>query len=271
MRPPRQGGSVLPQPIAPLPTGSAELVARFADSTPVRHVVIDDFLAPDAADALYVDLPGLETMPKSRDYVFSDKRELSTLDRHSAATARVHEALTSDEFAQLLSALVDRTVFIDPEYHGGGFHAGGEGSYLDLHTDFNVHPAHPTWRRELNILLYLNPGWEPSWGGELRLTRSPDEMGITVAPLFNRLVIMESTDTSFHGYSRIAFPAGTARRSIAAYGYSLVDEGTIKRRTTNWSPEGAGATKRLLARNWNRLVLTKNRFLGSGTLKNRQQ
>jgi hypothetical protein len=268
--PPFQGGSVLPEPIAPRRETPEELVAAFGVATPVRHVVLDGFLTDDAAAALFADLPGLEAMPKSRDYVFSDKRELSTLDRHSPATARVHDAFTSPEFAELLSALVGRDVFVDPEYHGGGFHAGGEGSYLDLHTDFNVHPAHPTWRRELNILLYLNPGWEPSWGGELRLTSSPQQPGITVAPLFNRLVVMESTDTSFHGYSKIRFPQGTPRRSIAAYGYSLVPEGAITRRTTNWSPEGASTAKRILARNWNRIVLTKNRFLGSGTLKNRQ-
>jgi Rps23 Pro-64 3,4-dihydroxylase Tpa1-like proline 4-hydroxylase len=262
--------TMLPEPIAPRSRTAAELAAEFAASTPVRHVVLDDFLEPAAADALYADLPDLEQMPKSRDYVFSDKRELSTFDRHSDTTARVHAALVSDEFAGLLSELVGHAVFIDPEYHGGGFHAGAAGSYLDLHTDFNIHPAHPTWRRELNLLLYLNPGWEPSWGGELRLTDTPDRPGITVEPRFNRMVIMESTDTSFHGYERISFPPGTARRSIASYAYSLVPEGAVTPRTTAWTPQGAGPVKRLLARNWNRLVLTKNRFFGSATMKNRQ-
>jgi hypothetical protein len=49
-----------------------------------------------------------------------------------------------------------------------------------------------------------------------------------------------------------------------------VQAGAITRRTTSWSPKGAGTAKRLLASNWNRLVLTKNRFFGSGTLKNRR-
>jgi hypothetical protein len=236
----------------------------------VRHVVLDDFLDPDYAAELFADLPGVDQMPKSRDYVFSDKRELSTLDTHSPVAARLHQVFDGPEFAALLSALIGRRVFVDPEYIGGGFHAGAAGSFLDLHTDFNIHPAHPDWRRELNILLYLNPGWEPDWGGELQLTRDPAVPGIRVAPLFNRLVIMESTDSSFHGYDRIAFPDGVERRSIAAYAYSLVEPGEVERRTTNWSPQDAGTVKRVLARNWNRLVLTKNRFLGSGTLKNRR-
>ena len=89
-------------------------------------------------------------------------------------------------------------------------------------------------------------------------------------PLFNRLVIMESTDKSFHGYKKINFPAGRSRRSIAAYGYSLVTVGSVSRHTTNWAPQEASAGKRALAKNWNWIVLTKNKFLGSGTLKNRQ-
>lgn len=261
---------MLPAPTAPRAEGPEELAAAFQAATPVKHVVLDDFLDADYADELFRSLPGVDEMPKSRDYVFSDKRELSTIDTHSEVTARLHRVFASDEFASLLAGMVGRTVFVDPEYIGGGFHAGADGSFLDLHTDFNIHPAQPTWKREFNILLYLNPGWEPSWGGELQLTDRPDKPGITVAPLFNRLVIMESTDTSFHGYDKINFPPGHARRSIAAYAYSTVDEGSVTRRTTSWQPQDASAGKRLLASNWNRLVLTKNKFFGSGTLKNRR-
>jgi hypothetical protein len=263
-------GTTLPDPIAPRAESAAELAARFQSAAPVKHLVLDGFLDEAYARQLFDALPAVDEMPKSRDYVFSDKRELSTLDTHSTSTRRLHDAFASDAFADLLSALVGRQVFLDPEYTGGGFHAGAPGSFLDLHTDFNVHPAHATWRRELNVLLYLNPGWEPSWGGELQLTDDPGRDGVTVSPLWNRLVIMESTASSYHGYDKISFPPGTARRSIAAYAYSLVDEGAIERRTTSWSPKHAGIVKRALAKNWNWLVLTKNRYLGSGTLKNRR-
>jgi Rps23 Pro-64 3,4-dihydroxylase Tpa1-like proline 4-hydroxylase len=247
-----------------------DLVIRFGESGPVKHVVIDDFLDADYARELFNDLPDLTAMPKSRDYMFSDKRELSTLDMHSDISVKLHEIFMSKEFAEFSTRLVGRDIFIDPEYVGGGFHAGNAGSFLDLHVDFNIHPAHPTWLRELNILLYLNPGWEPSWGGELLLTDHPENGSINVEPKFNRLIIMECTDSSFHGYRAIAFPAGHSRRSIAAYGYSKVPEGSVPRHTTNWVPENASLGKRLLAKNWNRIVLIKNRFFGSGTLKNRR-
>lgn len=262
---------MLRYPVSPAVAADIDAVVhRFNRSGPVKYVVIDDFLDADYASKLFSDLPDLTTMPKSRDYMFSDKRELSTLDKHSDLSRELHEIFMSQDFADLASRLVGRTVFIDPEYVGGGFHAGDTGSFLDLHVDFNIHPAQPTWFRELNILLYLNPGWEASWGGELLLTDHPERVPKQIEPRFNRLVIMECTDSSFHGYKAINFPSGHSRRSIAAYGYSAIPAGSVSRHTTNWAPEDASFGKRLLARNWNRIVLTKNHFFGSGTLKNRR-
>ena len=262
---------MLPYPVAPeIVEHKDQLSEDFTTAEPVRHIVIDDFLDAEYAHTLLDDLPSPAAMPKSRDYMFSDKRELSTLDRHSDISRLLHDVFMSKEFADFLNLLTGREVFVDPEYVGGGFHAGAKNSFLDLHTDFNLHPAHSDWLRELNILLYLNPGWQPAWGGQLLLTDSPDAPTMSVEPKFNRLVIMESTDTSFHGYERISFPDGLARRSIAAYAYSRVSEGAVARRTTTWVPQGAGLVKRVLAKNWNWIVLTKNRFLGSGTLKNRK-
>jgi Rps23 Pro-64 3,4-dihydroxylase Tpa1-like proline 4-hydroxylase len=262
---------MLPFPVSPSVFDRRdEFAASFQKSTPVRHVVIDDFLDTAFAEKLFADLPQPDAMPKSRDYMFSDKRELSTLDRHSDLSKQLHEVFMSPAFAEFLAPLTGHPVFVDPEYVGGGFHAGAKDSFLDMHVDFNIHPTHEDWLREFNILLYMNPGWEPSWGGELLLTDKPGNPAIQVEPRFNRLTIMESTDRSFHGYTKISFPPDRSRRSIAAYAYSHVAAGSISRHTTNWVPQDSGAAKRLIAKNWNWIVLTKNKFLGSGTLKNRR-
>ncbi len=267
----REEGFVFQSPIADRSASErARLVESFQSAPLVRHVAIDGFLEPDAAVALSESFPTTQSMPKSRDYVFSNKHELSTLDRHSDLSRQVHDALFDEAFTSFLSSLVDRPVFLDPEYVGGGFHVGGAGSFLDLHTDFNLHPVHTEWLRELNILIYLNPRWEDTWGGELKLTDDPARTGTKVQPRFNRAVIMESTDRSYHGYDKLRFPEGEVRQSVAAYAYSHVTDASVRRRTTNWVPNDAGTAKRVLARNWNRLVLTKNKFFGSGTLKNRR-
>lgn len=76
--------------------------------------------------------------------------------------------------------------------------------------------------RRLNALLYLNPGWEESRGGKFGIY---DEYGSKylkkIAPLFNRLVIVDSHDKSFHCLpDPINFRLVTPRRSIILYYYT---------------------------------------------------
>jgi hypothetical protein len=207
-------------------------------------------------------------MPKSRDYVFSDKRELSSIELQGPAGARFHAAMTSPEFASFLADLTGWELFIDPAFHGGGFHQGGDGSYLDMHTDFNLHPLHPSWQRTLNLLLYLNRDWQDGWGGHLLVKAAPPDEPRAIAPLFNRMVIMLTDDRTYHGYRKMSLPPGVARKSVASYAYRL-NEGAVAARTTAWVPEGAGTAKKLLARNYDRLARVKNRLFGSGTARNR--
>jgi hypothetical protein len=115
----------------------------------------------------------------------------------------------------------------DPFYFGGGTHENRDGQDLDPHIDFNYHPVTSQHRR-LNLIIYLNEGWEDAWGGSLQLHRDPylepaaDEIA-TVTPLMNRCVIFETTESSWHGFERINLPAGQkdrSRKSFAVYYYT---------------------------------------------------
>jgi hypothetical protein len=113
----------------------------------------------------------------------------------------------------------------DAHYFGGGTHENREGQDLDPHVDFNRHPVHG-WHRRLNLIVYLNPEWDDAWGGSLELHSDPradDDRVTLITPTFNRCVIFETTETSWHGFSRIALPEGRkhlTRRSIALYFYT---------------------------------------------------
>lgn len=251
----------------------AALAAEFTTAEPFPLLVLDDFLAADVADGLVAEFPALDEMPRSRDYLFGDKHELSSVaDRGTAA--RRYAALTGSEgFRTLLAHVTGHPdLFVDAESFGGGFHQGGDGSFLDLHVDFNLHPQHRTWLRTLNVLLYLNPGWRDEWGGELLVKADPADEPRRIAPRHNRLVVMTTDDRTFHGYERMSLPAGVHRRSIATYFYRDLGEAgarAVRRRTTGWVPEHAGPVKRFAARHYNAAVLAKNRVLGSRTARNR--
>jgi Rps23 Pro-64 3,4-dihydroxylase Tpa1-like proline 4-hydroxylase len=248
---------------------TAPLGPEFRAGRPFPLLVIDEFVRPELAEQLVAEFPSIDDMPKSRDYVFADKHELSNLAPFGPASERLGQALLSDAFASFLSDITGETIFVDPSFHGGGFHQAGDGGFLDMHTDFNIHPLQRQWYRMVNVLLYLNPDWRPEYGGHLLIKARPSDEPRAITPACNRAVIMATNESTYHGFRPMTLPAGVTRRSIAAYGYKEIPEGSAQVRTTGWVPEEPNLAKRVLARNYNTLVQVKNRFFGSGTSKNR--
>lgn len=108
----------------------------------------------------------------------------------------------------------------------GGTHENLNGVELDQHVDFNYNDITKEHRR-LNLLIYLNPIWSEEWGGNLELhtnPRNPNKNEVRYfAPIFNRAVLMEITESSWHGFSRINIPNSInvhSRKSLALYFYS---------------------------------------------------
>jgi hypothetical protein len=114
----------------------------------------------------------------------------------------------------------------------------------------------------LNILLYLNEDWPPEYGGELLVRRRPEDEPRAIAPVFNRCVIMLTSDDTYHGYRRMSLPPGATRKSIAAYAYEHIPAGSARVRTTSWAPEDAGLVKRSLAKHWTTIASVGNRVRG---------
>ncbi|HUJ63936.1 MAG TPA: 2OG-Fe(II) oxygenase [Acidimicrobiales bacterium] len=237
-----------------------QLSSEFAAGDPFPLVVVEGFVTDNVAEGLLTEFPPIDGMARSHDYMFGDKRESTALTTRGPTSKLFHDTLLSAEFAEILSGIAGRTLFVDPSFHGGGYHQGGDGSFLDTHVDFNIHPHHPDWLRVLNVLLYLNRDWPPDYGGDLLVRTDPGQQPRSIAPLFNRGVIMLTSDHTFHGYRRMNLPAGVTRKSIAAYAYAQVPAGSLRMRTTSWAPEQAGVIKRSLARHWTGLAATRDRL-----------
>jgi hypothetical protein len=76
--------------------------------------------------------------------------------------------------------------------------------------------------RRINLLIYLNKDWKPEYGGNLELWDTGMSHKVAeYAPEFNRCVIFNTTDFSFHGNPvRVSCPPGRSRRSLAFYYYT---------------------------------------------------
>jgi hypothetical protein len=201
--------------------------AAFRDGDPFRHVVIDGFLREDYAQTI------LDRFP-----AFDVRRALNEAGE-VGGKAVVEKIRDIGEPYRLLDDLIQRRDFLDlvghitgipellydPWYFGGGTHENREGQDLDPHVDFNRHPVEG-WHRRLNLIVYLNPTWDDAWGGSLDLHRDPrteNDRIRRVSPLFNRAVIFETTEWSWHGFSRITLPEDRkdlSRRSVALYFYT---------------------------------------------------
>jgi Rps23 Pro-64 3,4-dihydroxylase Tpa1-like proline 4-hydroxylase len=110
----------------------------------------------------------------------------------------------------------------DPHLRGGGLHEIRQGGALGVHADFNFYKRLNLYRR-LNLLIYLNANWAEEWGGHLELwDRTGKQCVQRVAPIFNRAVIFDTSNFSYHGHPHpLQCPPDRSRKSLALYYYTV--------------------------------------------------
>jgi hypothetical protein len=237
----------------------------FLSAQPFPHIGIDGLCEPEKLLELYHSIPQINT--PSADYVFAkNKYEKSHYKELGGVFEELYQDLTSDRFKKWLCYFTNEDVFIDPAFYGGGIHQGRKGSFLDMHADFNYHPLHHNWFRNLNLLLYINKDWQKEYGGELRLEDKRTGKKTEVDVPFNRLAIMHCRGYTLHGYDPINFPEGSYRTSIAAYAYTLHEQPKESPRTTEWHVStNQGLGKYVLSKLWVPAVKVKSLFSKSKT------
>jgi Rps23 Pro-64 3,4-dihydroxylase Tpa1-like proline 4-hydroxylase len=250
-----------------------ELKQQWNNAEPFEYVVIDNFCDNEKLEEVYKTINGIDknSVGKSRDYMFAkNKLEKSEFKSLSPELTAIYNDFTSDKFRSMVQHITGfADTFIDPDFHGGGIHMGGEGSFLDMHTDFNIHPKNK-WTRELNILLYMNPGWKPEYKGQLKLENLDTGKKAEIEPIWNRCVIMLTKGHTKHGYDPINFPKGTYRTTMATYCYTKPEVGKeLPYVSTVWYPSKSGIGKRIIGRHWPKLVNMKSKILPSKTGTNK--
>lgn len=193
----------------------------YLNAKPFQHVVIDNLFAPEVLDSVIADFERVRHNKSYGDSMTQKKHTCDDWNRFPPSTFEMVSFLNSGPFITFLREITGiASLTSDPFLLGGGLHETMPGGYLKMHTDFNFHKQIELDRR-VNAILFLNRDWHPTWGGELILTDTQMTQTVSVPPLFNRLVIFNTNDHSFHGQpDPHNFPEGNSRKSIAMYYYS---------------------------------------------------
>lgn len=218
----------------------SQLRDQYRSAKPFPHVVIDDILPLELARRVEA---GFDTALRHKKHGATKshrdvllKTGTPDLSRMTADQVAVFDAIHSDRFVQFLESVTGiKPVFADPELSGGGLHSSWRGGYLNVHTDFNFHPKEHTHRR-LNLIIYVNEEWREEWGGALELWNADvSSCEARFLPKFNRAVLFETSEISFHGHPiPLTCPEGVTRKSLAVYYYSQWPDGLERRAKTKY-------------------------------------
>jgi hypothetical protein len=201
------------------------LRAKFRSAKPFPHMIIDNFLAPEAAAEVARSYPSFE-QAQAMGFMFNfvnEQRKIQITDskKFPDPVRKLNEAISSPQFLGDLEYITGiKGILADEQLSGGGMHLTGSGGRLDVHVDFNLIEDRKLFRR-LNILIYLNPVWQEEWGGHIELWDKDVRSCLQrCQPALNRCLIFETSDISYHGVARVTAPPDMVRHSFAAYYYT---------------------------------------------------
>jgi len=207
---------------------AAEIQRAFQQAKPFRYVAIDNFLSSDNCESLLRDFPVFDEKRATNELGLTGRKAVvEHISNISSFYRAFYQYINSEAFLNAMSKLTGiQDLIADKTLFGGGTHNNLSGQGLDVHIDFNIDERNMLHRR-INLLIYLNKEWEEAWGGAIELHSDPHNAVVdesaSFLPLFNRAVIFETNEYSWHGFRRITLPPDKqhlSRKSFSIYLYT---------------------------------------------------
>ena len=181
------------------------LSKRFENSVEhvgVRFVAIDELLPIEICNEIFSKFPKVDEMrfmSSFREQKYTSK----DFDKFDPILADITFALQDPKVVGLIEAITGiKNQSADPQLYAGGLSAMRKNNFLSPHID-NSHDANRQLYRTLNLLYYITPDWDEGYGGNLQLWDTKVNNNVTIHSKFNRLVLMETTPTSWHSVSQV--------------------------------------------------------------------
>lgn len=218
----------------------------YTQANPFPSIYFDNFFNEDMLRKVLDEFPEIGKEKTDVHYSNPNEQKFATKGayRFGPNTKALVHFLNAQPFLEFLQTLtgIKETLIPDPYLEGGGFHEIKPGGYLKIHADFHKHKLTNLDRR-LNVLVYLNEDWKEEYGGHFELwNKDMSACATRILPIFNRLAMFSTTDSSWHGHpDPLTCPPDRSRKSLALYYYTNgrpaneVNAGAAKRITTTFS------------------------------------
>ena len=175
------------------------------------YTIIDNFFNEKTAKKLEKEFPNYKDKNL---HVYNNycevKKTLNIWNLFPPLTYNIFTILNSEKVTQLISKkLKIPNVISDHGLHGGGWGLLSKGGKLNPHLDYSLHPKIYA-QRKFNLIVFLSRSWKKNWGGELTFylknrnnKKMPGKLFKKILPKFNRAVIFDTSNYSWHGVEPI--------------------------------------------------------------------
>mgnify|MGYP000070597726 FL=1 len=198
----------------------------YQSKKPFKYLIIENALKDSVAQEIHDEYPKITDGEwDGTTYLDQKNKFQKTVFEKNSLMQNVFDELNSEPFLAWLNFItgIEEPLIADPALSGGGLHQSMNGAFLNVHVDFNIHPKTKLHRR-LNVLIYMNKDWKDEYEGHLELWEIGDEyknLLEKIPPIFNRLVLFETNEISFHGHPKpLNIPVDVSRKSLATYYYT---------------------------------------------------
>ena len=184
----------------------------FKEQKPFSYIAIDNFFNKDLLKEVSKNFPNIED---DRWFRFRDKignhknifesgmNAISKPENMPILCRSFLYNLNSLEFCNILEKLTGiKEIQPDDHWHYTGLRINTPGGHQLIHSDALFHP-HLKKRKILTCMIYLTENWKDHDQGCLEMwDDNMKECMTKIPPKFNRVVIFENTETSYHGVTQ---------------------------------------------------------------------
>lgn len=169
----------------------------------VRHLAIDDFLPENHATEIHQSFQPASTAWREMKSFRERKLTTKQYDQFPKVLGEITFAIQDPAVVNLFAEITGiKSPVGDPGLYAGGLSMMRAGDFLNPHID-NSHDQDRKLYRRLNLLYYVTPNWKLEDGGHLELWDENVTKPVVVESRFNRMVLMETTHTSYHSVNQV--------------------------------------------------------------------